>query len=224
MISTTSLLDSPASYDWKIQNKDEIYQGSPSSPSVSLPATPKSQIDLKRLVEPEDYPYTSPVEYVHDPVPEAPNHLANLPPFSFPQYASADRDYTSRNSVRLNTCAAGLPYRSRLEPIRGNKYWKANLDETRKILELIAADSSSTSMEMKNGLTLAGLAKKELRPGLEHRMVLATTYIYPDADERRARIIAVLMLMLFIFDGKRCPRINHSNESLQAETKVSGKR
>ncbi|KAF5869607.1 putative sesquiterpene cyclase protein [Botrytis fragariae] len=59
------------------------------------------------------------------------------------------------------------------------------------MLELIAVDSPSTSMEMRNGFTLAGLAKKELRPGLAHRVVLATSYMYPNAGKRRARIIAL---------------------------------
>ncbi|TGO26538.1 hypothetical protein BPAE_0057g00140 [Botrytis paeoniae] len=193
MTSTISLLDFFTSFNWKIQNKDEIYQGSQSSPS-------KSQRDLKRVAEPKDLPYISPIEYVYDPVPEAPHYFSNLPSLSFPQYASTDSDHTSRNSVRLNPRAAGLPYRSRFELVRGNKHWKANLDETRKILELIVADHSSTSVEMRNELTLTELAKKELRPGLEHRVVLATSYMYPNASERRARIIAVTMMMLFIYD------------------------
>ncbi|KAF7932531.1 uncharacterized protein EAE98_003830 [Botrytis deweyae] len=202
MIPATSLIHFLDSYDWKVQSNDKIYQDSQSSPSVSLPSTPKSQRDLKRVAEPKDLPYISPIEYVYDPVPEALHHLTNLPPLSFRHYASANCDYTTRNSVRVNPRAAGLPYRSRFELIRGNKHWKANLDETRKMLRLIAVDSSSTSMEMRNGFTLAGLAKKELRPGLKHRVVLATSYMYPNANERRARIIAAIMLMLFIFDDK----------------------
>ncbi|KAF7882676.1 uncharacterized protein EAF02_006039 [Botrytis sinoallii] len=213
MIPATSLLHFLDFYDWKVQSKDKIYQDSQSSPSVSLPSTPKSQRDLKRVAEPKDLPYISPIEYVYDPVPEALHRLTNLLPLSFPHYASANCEYTTRNSVRVNPRAAGLPYRSRFELIRGNKHWKANLDETRKMLELIAVDSSSTSMEMRNGFTLAGLAKKELRPGLEHRVVLATSYMYPNANERRARIIAAVMLMLFIFDaGANKEKLMNSRE------------
>ncbi|TEY39953.1 hypothetical protein BOTCAL_0446g00010 [Botryotinia calthae] len=202
MTSVKSPLEFLSSFNWKVQKNDEVYPDSQSPPPVSLSSTPKSQRDLKRVTEPKDLPYISPIEYVHDPVPEAPYYLANLPPLPFPQYASTDCEYTSRNSVRVNPRAAGLPYRSRFELVRGSKHWKANIEETKNILELIVADSSSTSLGMRDGLTLAGLAKKELRPGLEHRVVLATSYMYPNANERRARIIAALMMLLFIYDDK----------------------
>lgn len=223
MTSAEPLPEFSISFNWEFQKNDGIHQDSRSPPPVSLSSTTKSQIDLKRVTEPKDLSYISPIEYVHDPVPEAPCHLTKLPPLPFPQYASTDCQYTSGNSVRVNPRAAGLPYRSRFELIRASKHWKANLDETKKMLELIIADHSSTSVGMRDGLTLAGLAKKELRPGLEHRVVLATSYMYPNANERRARIIAATMMLLFIYDGKS-PRMDYLNGGLQAETKISGKR
>ncbi|KAM0129343.1 hypothetical protein ACHAP3_007848 [Botrytis cinerea] len=202
MTSAESLPEFSISFNWEFQKNDGIHQDSRSPPPVSLSSTTKSQIDLKRVTEPKDLPYISPIEYVHDPVPEATCHLTKLPPLPFPQYASTDCQYTSVNSVRVNPRAAGLPYRSRFELIRASKHWKANVDETKKMLELIIADHSSTSVGMRDGLALAGLAKKELRPGLEHRVVLATSYMYPNANERRARIIAATMMLLFIYDDK----------------------
>lgn len=89
---------------------------------------------------------------------------------------------------------------------------------------MIAEDDSTTDVEMSNGLTLAELARKQLLPGLEHRMVIATTFMFPSASERRVRIIATLMIMYFIFDGKTNNRLE--NELLvlvQAEANFHGK-
>jgi hypothetical protein len=168
---------------------------------VSLLPTTKSKRDLRKLVAPEDVPYISPIGYAYDPVPEAPYNI-DVVPLSFPRLASKDCEHISQNTVRLYPREAGLPYRSRFDLVRGNKFWKANLDETRTVLRMIAEHNSTTEVELGNGLTLAQIAKKQLGPGLEHRMVIATSYMFPGANERRVRIIAVLMIMYFVFDGK----------------------
>ncbi|KAJ5051262.1 isoprenoid synthase domain-containing protein [Bipolaris maydis] len=153
------------------------------------------------LVAPRDHVYAAAVGYAYDPVPNIPQYIR--PKYaSFPQHASMPNAHIQNNTIRLRPQAAGLPYRSSFDYVRAAKHWKANLEETIKVLELLATDTSTVDVEVGNGITLAKLAKKELRPGLENRMVIATSHMFPSGDERRIRIIATLMIMYFVFDDK----------------------
>ncbi|KAJ6197248.1 isoprenoid synthase domain-containing protein [Bipolaris maydis] len=153
----------------------------------------------KLLVAPRDHVYAAAVGYAYDPVPNIPQYIR--PKYaSFPQHASMPNAHIQNNTIRLRPQAAGLPYRSSFDYVRAAKHWKANLEETIKVLELLATDTSTVDVEVGNGITLAKLAKKELRPGLENRMVIATSHMFPSGDERRIRIIATLMIMYFVFD------------------------
>ena len=75
--------------------------------------------------------------------------------------------------------------------------WTANLSETSNVLKMLAVDEPATDIEVDHGITLARLAKKALRPGHEHQMVLATQYIFPSADEQRIKQIPALMIIYF---------------------------
>ncbi|KAF2228525.1 hypothetical protein EV356DRAFT_562544 [Viridothelium virens] len=161
---------------------------------------PVRVIDL--LVAPQDDVFAASVAYAYDPVPNVPQYIRPTL-LSFPQHASRVNHIIRSNSIHLRPHAAGLPYRSSLDYVRATKHWRANLDETTKVLELLATDASTVDVEVGQGITLAKLAKKELRPGLENRMVVATSHMFPSGDERRIRIIATLMIMYFVFDGNQ---------------------
>lgn len=157
--------------------------------------------NLRLLVAPQDDVFAASVAYAYDPVPNIPQHIRPTP-LSFPQHASRLNQIVQTNTIRLRPQAAGLPYRSSFDYVRATKHWRANLNETTKVLGLLATDTSTVDVEVGKGITLEKLAKKELRPGLENRMVIATSHMFPSGDERRIRIIATLMIMYFIFDGK----------------------
>jgi hypothetical protein len=164
------------------------------------PPTFSSSLDLKQLVAAQDVQFTAQVAYAYDPVPQIPQYIQPSL-LSFPQYASKLNPIIQTNTIRLWPQAAGLPYRSSFDYVRATKHWRANLDETIKVLELIASDTSTVDVEVGKGITLERLAKKELRSGLENRMVIATSHMFPSGDERRIKIIATLMIMYFVFDG-----------------------
>ena len=63
-------------------------------------------------------------------------------------------------------------------------------------------DQSAGDVEVDHDVTLAKIARKELQSDIENRIVLATTYMFSSADESRTRLIAVLMVLYFVFDGK----------------------
>ncbi|KAG4429207.1 hypothetical protein IFR05_015310 [Cadophora sp. M221] len=194
-------LDLLSHFGWRSERSSNgSYRPTPPPFNLS-PPTLSPKRDLKKIVAPVDLPYYFSIGYAYDPVPEPPSYISNSP-LVFPRCVSKPCSHISDNTIQVNPHAAGLPYRSGFNLIRGSRHWKANLDETVKVLEMIAEDNSTTDVEMSNGLTLAELAKKQLLPGLEHRMVIATTFMFPSASERRVRIIATLMIMYFIFDGK----------------------
>lgn len=85
--------------------------------------------------------------------------------------------------------------------MHANKFWQSNLGETVDLLTLLAEDDSAHDIEVDRGITLAKLARKALRPGLEHQMVLATHYMFPCADEHMTKLISALMIIYFVFDG-----------------------
>lgn len=157
---------------------------------------------LKKPTSSSDLTHICPIQYVYDPVPGMPSYLTPLQK-KFPKHAGRHSDSVMQvNSIALDPFVAGLPYRSSLSHVRVNKFWKLNLSQTVKFLELFAADKCAADVEVKQGITLAKLAKNELRPGIEHRIMRATPHMFPCASQERIQHISVLMLIYFIFDGQ----------------------
>jgi hypothetical protein len=179
-------------------------QALPSLVSRQKKSSPTPERDLKKIVpSPEDLKKISPICYAYDPVPMVTSYLRPIP-LPFPSRASQSCSHISCNSTRVYPLSAGLPYRSSLNHVRGCKHFQANLLESVAVLESIVAEKSTADIPVgRTGITLAGLAQKELRPGIANRIPLATVYMFPAADEKRVRIIATLMILLFIFDGKK---------------------
>lgn len=164
--------------------------------SSSYPAS----TDFRRLAEPSDAVYLPVIEYAYDPLPALPAHLKKRL-LRLPSGATAKNSFLSLNSVHLDPLSAGLPYRCSIDHVYASKFWEANLGETMTLLNMLAVDDSASDIEVDHGITVAKLARKALRPGVEHRMVLATHYMFPYADELRIKQISALMLIYFVFDG-----------------------
>ena len=164
--------------------------------------TQKEKINLKKLADAENLPLISPVLYAHDPVPKYPNYLAPVRANGIRVPNSPSKDGLRSNGLRLYPLAAKLPYRCTLDAAHESRYWRQSLNASTKLLELLARDQSTGDIVVGNGITLAGLAQKELRPGLEYRFNKATTYMYPFASEERIKLLAAMMVMQFVFDGK----------------------
>ncbi|KID81896.1 BcSTC4, sesquiterpene cyclase [Metarhizium guizhouense ARSEF 977] len=171
------------------------------SSHTTLPSAPTN--DLRSIVDnPEDLKYLSPIRYAYDPVSVEISYLEHAL-LRLQSRASQPCPYLHQNSVRLHPARAGLPYRSSLDCVRGCKHFAVAIDESKDLLKKIMMENSAADIPVGDAkVTLTKLAEHELRPGLEDRMMLATSYMFPAANERRLRIIAVLMIMYFIFDGK----------------------
>ena len=164
------------------------------------PASSPAPIDLEKLAVLSDLSYLPEIKYAYNPLPALPLPIKQSR-LRLISGATAINQYSSRNSISLDPFSAGLPYCSSIDHVRASKYWKANLNETTKLLEMLAVENSPSDIEVDHGITLTKLAKKALRPGYEHQMVLATEYMFPSADEQRIRQIAALMIVYFVFDG-----------------------
>ena len=168
-----------------------------------LPATSvECQPDLLRLAAaPLKQQEISTVEYAHDPVPNAPNYFS-VSGFPFPRNALEASHCHPSVAIRLQPQSAGLPYRCTLDATYENRFWRSGLESSRLLLQLLAADRSATDIVVGNGITMATLAHKTMRPGMEHRFCKAATYMYPFSDEERMRLLSASMVMMFLFDGR----------------------
>lgn len=176
--------------DWKVvKNLNQKHISSKKAPP-----------DLARLAASKDQASISEVRYAHDPVPKLPQYIRDLPS-GFPRTICKQNTVLLQNAVKLFPREAHLPFRC-IDAVYENRYWRASLDASLKVLELIANDRSSSDIEVDNGVTLARLAQKELRPGTEDRFNRATTYMYPFGTKERTELLAAMMVMQFLFDGK----------------------
>lgn len=157
-------------------------------------------MDLRRLADPSDIPCLPSIDYAYDPLPALPLH-SERGPFSLPSGAAAKNPFLLANAVQLDPLAAGLPYRSRIYHVYGNKFYEPNRSEAVTLLKLLASDTSARDIEANHEITLSQLAKKALRLGQERHIVLSTHYMFPCANRQRIKLISALMIILFVFDG-----------------------
>ena len=160
-----------------------------------------STLDIRKLVSPSDFQYLPPIEYAYDPLASI-IPLAPYPVRYLRSCATQKNPCLALNSIQLDPHAAGLPYRSSIKSTYANKHWISNRTETLGLLKLLASDDSDSDIVVDQGITLAKLASKQLRPGVQHNIALATQYMYPSADPQRIKLISALMLLYFVFDDK----------------------
>lgn len=101
---------------------------------------------------PSDLSHIAPVVYAYGPVKGVPDYL-HTQLLTFLQRSSKPNDCIRENTIRLFPQAAGLPYRSSFTLIRQSRFWKSSLEETIKVLELLAEDNTTTDTEVGNGIT-----------------------------------------------------------------------
>lgn len=143
----------------------------------------------------------SKVEYAHDPIPKPPSYFV-VKDVPFPRRDCQISHLHQRYAIRLRPRESDLPYRCTLDATYESRFWKSGLGASNVLLQLIADDRSPNDIVVGNGVTMARLAQRELRPGFEHRFCKATSYMYPFCDEERTKLLASSMVMMFLFDGE----------------------
>ena len=156
----------------------------------------KSLIDLSKVTR--DTSALCPIRYVYNYLPQETSWLK-------PQrisLTSPGRDDTMTNSIAILPEAAHIPFHTGLTTVRQTKHWKANEEATRGLLELFAKDPSCHDVTLAHGQSLASLAKAQLESSVLDDYSRFSVYMYPDADEKRIRLIAQSIILIFIFDGE----------------------
>lgn len=104
---------------------------------------------------------------------------------------------------------AGLSWPTGLHQARQSRHWAAGLKISSELLELFSSDADSNKAVRPNGLSLAKIARHELLLPEEDRFTKFATYLFPEADEERTRLLAATIVFIVIFDGKQISvRIN----------------
>lgn len=156
--------------------------------------------DIRKLASASELKSLPPLDFAYDPLKYVQPNVTKPLPIQ-PSGLNEKNEFLAINAIKLDPIAAGLPFRSSVDHVYVSKHWDSNRAETLKLLELLASDKSASDIAVEHGITLAKLAKKALRPGLEHQMALAAVFMYPGANSRRIRLIAALMILYFVFDG-----------------------
>lgn len=107
----------------------------------------------------------------------------------------------SSNAIDITPCKAGLPWATGIMSCRQSKHWRVALDATRLFLKLIAGDESAHTI-VKCGHSIAEISRLELASNLEEGWVRFPIYLFAEADSQRSRLLAILNVFIFVFDGR----------------------
>lgn len=169
-------------------------------------ATTKSTNDrfnLAALLSDQDRSCLFPIHFAYDYMPKGLKYLAAAPPpVVFHNTYQKAIDGARQNSIPLDPTSANLPWHSGLTSLRQNKHWKINLRCTAELLQLFAEDVNLNNARISTGQTFAHFAKRELETRSFDRYSRFATYMFPDADERRSALLAQIILLIVLFDGK----------------------
>ena len=111
------------------------------------------------------------------------------------------------NGFDIYPLQAGLPWPTRLAKVRQSRHWRAGMRISNELLELFSTDTTITQAVRKNGVSLARIASKELLVEADDRFAKFATYLFPEANEQRMRLLAAAIVYVIIFDGKQTNRL-----------------
>ena len=163
---------------------------------------------IDQLVEADDIDLLCPIRYVYDYLPQNIEWLKPQPvtlPSSFCSASGKRRkpepQSTVLNAIQLSVSKTSLPVHTGLTQFGQTRYWKASIQAARSLLEFFATDERSADMTIGNGRSLAGQAADQLAilPNTYSRFSM---YMFPNGDERRTQLIAEMVVLIFVFDGK----------------------
>ena len=139
-----------------------------------------------------------PIRYVYDYLPYKTMWLK-------PQQISVPitcSNAATANGITLCPKTANIPFYTGLGLLCQSKYWRVAEEAAKELLELFAQDQSCQNTLLANGQSIASLAKSELASWVMDGYSRFSIYMFPYADERRTRLLAQCIVLIFIFDGK----------------------
>ncbi|KAF2474422.1 terpenoid synthase [Lindgomyces ingoldianus] len=164
----------------------------------------KQMAALRGVLTDEEQDLICPIRYLHNPLQSSAPYLYQTH-LSFPSTYLNFRNLNDPTFSTFSTLEGSIPYCSSIPAAYESKYWRESIEAARTFVHLLATDKDMADIEIRDGLTLRKIAQHELRPGFKHRCMRATAYMYPFCVEpRKLEILAVLMVMQFLFDEDKC--------------------
>lgn len=161
---------------------------------------------------PEDQEDQFPVNYAYDylnggigylllPTLKLNDHLQSKRFLRMGQQGNLEDVHRSEHAIDIFPLQAGLPWATGILSCRQNKYWQLTLDTTRVFLALFAADEAAPRI-FKSGKSISQISRKELGTRMEEGWVKFPSYLFSEGDRQRTRLLAVVNVFIFVFDGK----------------------
>ncbi|KAK5995386.1 Terpene cyclase 6-like protein [Cladobotryum mycophilum] len=103
------------------------------------------------------------------------------------------------HAIDLDPVSAQIPWATGIVSCRQTKHWQSCIDAAKTLLERFATDETSQLIR-KSGMSIAEIARHELDYYAEDGWMRFVIYMFPGGDEQRVKLIAYLMVIIFIFD------------------------
>lgn len=166
---------------------------------------------LRGVLPAKDISKINPILYLHDPL-QAAGSNAEMFLHRTPRHFPTSKEQNTNNQSYWVTftpleAEGRFPYLSGIPLAYENIFWRQTLDAVNELLDLIQSDKSELDSPLRDGTTLRHVcASTGIRHGAHMTGVYfakATAMMYPFCkDPRRLELINVLMIMLWVFDGK----------------------
>ena len=158
-----------------------------------------------------DAEFLCPIEYIYDYLPLQAKWLKSQPVSLRRLFAVSeecnlgfvDHQAEEKHSINLDVKAAKIPLHSGLEVFRQGRYWRANEQAAREVLELFAQDRRCSEVILCDKQSMASLFEEQLRTATIHTYSRFSVYMFAKADETRSELLAQCMILIFAFDGKQ---------------------
>ncbi|KAI9735008.1 MAG: hypothetical protein M1834_002091 [Cirrosporium novae-zelandiae] len=159
------------------------------------------KLQLSKLADPENEGSVCPVIFSWDYLPDMSSFLITQDwTFENPIDQNRTDDKTYKNAFPIYPKAANLPFHTGLTTTRHNRFWKAALDASAELCELLANDQSFKDAKLTSGGTLASIAGRDLQKPEGERFIKFAINLFPQANEERMQLIAAGIMFVVIFD------------------------
>ncbi|KAF2127466.1 terpenoid synthase [Dothidotthia symphoricarpi CBS 119687] len=163
-----------------------------------------------KICAPENVEELSAISYAYNWLVDAPTLYLTSPPPAITEYQELVQPGTPSSNGKQKTGdinafdvfprAAGLPWPTGFPSVRQSRHWKAGLKISSELLELFSTDATMFKAVRPNGRSLAKIAGHELQLPAEDRFTKFATYLFPEADKERTRLLAATIVFIVIFD------------------------
>ena len=152
-----------------------------------------------------------PIEYIYDYLPIQAQWLKSQPVSLRRLFAVSeecnlgfvDHQAEETHSINLDVKAAKIPLHSGLEVFRQSRYWRANEQAAREVLELFAQDRRCSQVILCDKQSMASLFEEQLGTATIHTYSRFSVYMFAKADKLRSELLAQCMILIFGFDGRQ---------------------